>query len=186
MVDKDELLDHNYDGIKEYDNNLPRWWVNLFWITIIYGVIYGIWFHLPSTPTPSEQLAKDMGDLAAMHAAADGSAAGDASEDKLIALAANTTAVAHGKEIFVSKCVVCHGPDGQGVVGPNLTDKYWIHGGKITEIRNTVSEGVPAKGMLTWKTMLTPEDINAVVAYVWTLRGTTPANPKAPEGQLAN
>ncbi len=91
--------------------------------------------------------------------------------------------MAKGKEIFAGRCVPCHGDRGQGIVGPNLTDDFWLHGGRPSEIYHTITEGVPEKGMVPWKTQLSPEEIAAVTAYVGTLRGTNPPNPKPPEGQ---
>ncbi|MBX7143088.1 MAG: c-type cytochrome [Oligoflexia bacterium] len=184
MAEQDKILDHNYDGIREYDNDLPRWWVAIFWITAIFGVIYSIYFHMPSTPTPEQALAARMDELHAMKPASPTQASGP-SEESLLTLAKSTEVLAKGNEVFQSRCAACHMPQGQGLVGPNLTDDYWIHGGKILDIRTTVMEGVPAKGMLSWKTMLTSDDINSVVAFVWSLHGTNPPNAKAPEGQLA-
>lgn len=89
-----------------------------------------------------------------------------------------------GKAVFIKNCVACHAPDGGGLVGPNLTDKYWIHGGSIRDIFKTIKYGVPAKGMITWQPVLSPEQIRDVACYILTLQGTTPANPKAPEGEL--
>ena len=184
MADQDKLLDHNYDGIQEYDNDLPRWWVWLFWITVIWGIIYVFYFHAPSTPTPHEKLAADLKEIDAQRAkhAPAPSAGGDEST-MLLALAKSTDAVTKGGAVFTAKCAPCHGAAGQGVIGPNLTDNFWIHGGAITDIKRTVVEGVPAKGMIAWKALLTADEMNNVVAYVWTLNGTNPPNPKAAEGQ---
>ncbi len=102
----------------------------------------------------------------------------------LLAAAADADAVKAGQAIVTKNCIACHGPDGGGVIGPNLTDEYWIHGGQIEEIGATIVAGVPAKGMPTWGKILKPKEVEDVVAYVWTLRGTIPAKPKAPEGQL--
>lgn len=184
MVDRDELKDSEYDGIQEYDNDLPRWWVNLFWITIVWGVVYALWFHLPSTPTPHQRLAAQMAEIEALRVKSAPPAASNPSEEEplLIALSAKPSAVTEGAEIFKTKCMACHGPLGQGLVGPNLTDDFWIHGGKITEVKSVIVNGVLEKGMLAWKAMLTNDQINAVVAFVWTLHGTNPANAKAAEG----
>lgn len=183
MADQDKILSHNYDGIREYDNDLPRWWVSIFWITIIFGVVYSVYFHMPSTPTPEQALASRMEELKAMKPAVAASNSGP-SEESMLTLAKSTEALSKGNEVFQARCAACHMPQGQGLVGPNLTDDNWIHGGKILEIRNTIVEGVPAKGMLSWKTMLTADEINAVTAFVWSLHGTNPPNPKAPEGAL--
>ena len=184
MTKQDQLLEHDSDGIKEYDNDLPRWWVWLFWITIIVAPIYAYWFHGVLAPT-DERLAHAMSEVEAKRATQSATAnAVEVSEDNLLALVSDTQALAKGSELFASRCAACHQAQGQGLIGPNLTDKHWIHGGKIVDIRRTISEGVPEKGMLSWKTMLSADEMNAVTAYVWTLRGTNPPNPKAAEGQL--
>ena len=103
-------------------------------------------------------------------------------ESDLLALAAKSEVISQGAQIFAAKCVACHGPQGQGLVGPNLTDDFWIHGGKIDEIKNVVVNGVIEKGMLSWKAMMTNDEINAVVAFIWSIRGTQPSAPKAAEG----
>jgi len=182
MAKQDELLNSNYDGIQEYDNDLPRWWLYLFYITIAFGVVYvGYYMFGPGQSQEQiviAQLAEDA-KLAAAAAPSEGPSA-----DALIALASNADALKKGHEVFVARCVACHGPDGQGLIGPNLTDKYWIHGGKITDLVKVVENGVLDKGMLAWKGVLQPAELQSVVAYVWSIRGTTPANPKAPQGDL--
>lgn len=178
MATEDQLLDSNYDGIKEYDNQLPRWWVQLFWITIILGVIYAVWFHAPSTPTPKEELAAGLAELKALRSSA---SAHEGAVD-LAKLVTMSTVVESGKTIFASRCVACHAAEGQGLVGPNLTDNFWIHGGSPQDIHKVITEGVVAKGMIAWKDLLSADEINALVAFIWSIRGTTPPNPKAPEG----
>lgn len=185
MVDKDEIKDGNYDGIQEYDNDLPRWWIHLFWITILWGIGYAIWFHLPSTPTPHQRLAKQMADIRVLHdkqAAAVSAIDPAQQEERLLALTKNADALKQGSAVFATKCLPCHGPAGQGLVGPNLTDDFWIHGGKITEIKQVILEGVLEKGMLAWKAMLSSEEIDAVTAFIWSIHGTNPAGAKSPEG----
>ena len=180
MADTDKLLDHNYDGIQEYDNDLPTWWVALFWVTIIWSVIYIFYFHMQATP--QEQLAEEMKSIAALQGKTAAAANAAVTEESLLAMVNDPAIIKKGQEIFNGKCGVCHGPQGGGLIGPNLTDNAWIHGGKMLEIRNTIMEGVPAKGMISWKTLMPADDVNAVVAFVRSLKGTTPPNPKAPEG----
>ncbi len=181
MTEKDQVLSSNYDGIKEFDNELPKWWVQLFWLTIVFSIVYSVWFHAPSTPTPTETLKQEMESLAQLRKSFQPASSG---EDKILSLTSNSAAIAKGKDAFAAKCVVCHGPEGQGLVGPNLTDKNWIHGGKISDILRTVREGVPEKGMLAWKDLISADELDSVVAFVWSIRNTTPPNPKAPEGAL--
>jgi cytochrome c oxidase cbb3-type subunit 3 len=185
MKKQDELLDHNYDGIQEYDNDLPKWWVYLFWITIIWSVGYVFWFHSPSTPTPEERLAAGLQELEQMRPKQTGgdAVAGD-SDESLLKLVSNAEMISKGLEIYTGKCLACHAQGGAGLVGPNLADNYWIHGGKPTQIKKVIVEGVPEKGMISWKAMMSDQEINAVVAYIWSLHGTTPPNAKAPQGEL--
>lgn len=182
--EKDELLDHDYDGIQEYDNDLPRWWVNIFWITTIFAVAYAGWTHFSKVPQ-HEALAKQMEELqVAKETRKEAAEESVLDADGLIKLASNQEALSKGEEIFVGKCVACHATGGGGLVGPNLTDDYWIHGGKITDIRQVIQKGVVEKGMIAWETMLKSDEINAVTAYIWSLHGTNPENPKAAEGEL--
>lgn len=179
------LLDHEYDGIHEYDNPMPRWWLWIFYATIVYSVLY--WFNVPGIGVGKGQLAHYEADVAAAEARAAALAAETPgmTEGTLLALARDDEAMASGRTTYGQMCASCHGPDGGGVIGPNLTDDAWIHGGTPLEIHHTVVEGVLEKGMPAWGRMLDPNDLNAVVAYVITLRGTTPASPKAPEGTVA-
>lgn len=179
----DEILSGNYDGIQEYDNDLPKWWVYLFWLTIILGVGYAGWYHGGFTNNTFEQLSADMSQIEKDKAAAVARSGGAASSaESLLALVAKQDVLAQGKGVYAARCVVCHGDAGQGLVGPNLTDDHWINGGKITDVQRVVQEGVLTKGMLAWKGVLNPEELNSVVAYVWSLYGTNPPNPKAPDG----
>jgi cytochrome c oxidase cbb3-type subunit 3 len=177
---KDQLLEHSYDGIQEYDNPMPRWWVITFWVTIIFAVAYAL--NIGGIGVGAGRIAAYEREMAEFQAAHPAVKAPDPAA--LLAAVANTDELKEGKAIFTKNCTACHAPDGGGIIGPNLTDDYWIHGGKIEEIGATVTAGVPAKGMPTWGKILKPKEVVEVVAYVWTLHGTTPAKPKAPEGLL--
>lgn len=181
MTDLNKLRHQAYDGIQEYDNDLPRWWVWLFWITIIYGTVYAVWFHAPSTPTPRESLETSLAELKSLQRAS--APAGEIDEAGLLKLVTEQSIIAQGAQVYAGKCAACHGPDGQGLVGPNLTDAFWIHGGSVVDIRNVILNGVVEKGMLAWRGILSDQEVNAAVAFIWSIRGTAPANPKAPEGQ---
>jgi cytochrome c oxidase cbb3-type subunit 3 len=186
MSDKeqDKVLNHDYDGIQEYDNDLPKWWVQIFWITGIFGIIYAVYFHWPSTPTPTEDLAMQMEEISklkALHSSSQSSGGGG--EDALLSLVGNTEALKTGAGVYQAKCMACHAAQGQGLVGPNLTDEYWIHGGSLPEIRQVIRKGVPEKGMLSWEPLLKSEEIDAVTVYIWSLYGSNPPNPKAPQGE---
>jgi len=179
----DQLLDHNYDGIQEYDNPLPTWWTSLFWITIVFSALYAIYFHFGEGKLDVEAYNEDMVayyDLQAQQLLA----LGEIKESTLLGLMDDDAMMAGGAQIFATKCAQCHGNNAQGNIGPNLTDNYWLHGGRLTDIYHTITEGVPSKGMLPWKNQLSPAEILSVAAYVGSLRGSNPASPKAPQGDL--
>lgn len=185
---KDELLDHNYDGIQELDNELPPWWLWLFYITIIWSVVYMIYFHVLGTgPSSAEEYQAEVHAAQMKYSQPSGNATagtttGQEGGQKIAALA-DAQSLAEGKAIFDKNCVPCHGPDGGGTVGPNLTDDYWIHGGSMNDMVKTIVNGVPAKGMISWEPVLKPDEIVKVASYIRSLHGTNPPNPKAPEGE---
>jgi len=181
--DQDRLLEHNYDGIQEYDNPLPFWWVFLFWGSIVFAAFYVVYFHMGPGLLTIEAYNKDM--LAYYDKQAQQFLAlGDITESTLYELTDNEAMMSGAKQLFQSRCAQCHGMNGEGNIGPNLTDDYWLHGGKLTDVYHTVSEGVPDKGMLSWKMQLRPAELLAVAAYAGTLRRTDPPNQKAPQGKL--
>jgi cytochrome c oxidase cbb3-type subunit 3 len=181
--DNDHLLDHSYDGIQEYDNPLPTWWKNLFYATILVVPIY-LWdpFGIGVGPGRDKVYEQDMAAFAAAHPATTGATMTD---DQFVAISKDPAKVAEGKAVFATTCAACHRADGGGQIGPNLADDFWIHGGKPADIHRTIMEGVLAKGMPNWGKMLKPEQTDAVTAYVISIHGSNPANPKAPEGVKA-
>jgi cytochrome c oxidase cbb3-type subunit 3 len=173
------LLDHDYDGIQELDNKLPRWWVWLFNLTIVFAVIYFAYYHvLGKGKLMAAQYQDEMkiGDQIKAKAVAE-------FENNMASLTPSTdpAVLAEGKQTFLTLCAPCHRPDGGGLVGPNLCDNYWIHGSNFVDNLRTIWNGVPAKGMVTWRGVLKPATIQAVGSYIYTLRGTNPKNPKPPE-----
>ena len=173
-LEKEPLLDHNYDGIQELDNPLPRWWVYLFYATIVFGIGYFTYYGFGIGPDLHEELEAHMEMMAPKEQVA---------VVDYDALQNDPATLASGKAVFIAKCAACHAPDGGGIIGPNLTDDYWIHGeGQMSDIVTVIQKGVPEKGMLSWEALLSPEDLQAVSVYVHSLKGTTPATPKAPEG----
>lgn len=180
--DPDKLLmDHEYDGIQEYDNPMPRWWLASLWITVIFSVIYML--NVAGIGIGEGRIADyeaDMAQAAAL-AAANDPLAGITGE-RLLASSQDDATRQLGQTTFTTMCASCHAADGGGGIGPNLTDAHYIHGGRPLEIMRTIVEGVAAKGMPAWGKILKPDQIEAVAGYVIHLRGTTPANPKAPEG----
>jgi cytochrome c oxidase cbb3-type subunit 3 len=178
---KDRLIDHTYDGIQEYDNPLPRWWVYSFWATIIFSVLYYV--NVPGIGAGKGRIANyDAEMAAAQQKFASQPSAGEPTPVELAAMAGDQKLVAEGKTLFATNCAACHRADGGGMIGPNLTDAAWIHGGTIADVRRTINDGVLAKGMPQWGKVLRPQQVNAVAVYVMTLGGTNPPDAKAAEG----
>lgn len=180
---EDQLLDHNYDGIQEYDNPLPTWWVTMFWISIVFAVFYTVYYHYGHGKLAVEAYNEDMVAFYELQAE-QLLALGEIKESTLLDLMDDDAMMATGASLFVSKCAQCHGNKGEGNIGPNLTDEYWLHGGKLTDIYHTVTEGVPSKGMLAWKNQLGPAEILSVSAFVGSLRGSNPSPAKEPQGDV--
>ena len=175
------LLDHDADGIRELDNKLPRWWVWLFYATIIFSAIYLVYYHvLGAGDLMAVEYRKEM-----QHGDAIKLAAMDKFEKTMPTLEPSTDpeVIALGKQTFNKICGLCHRPDGGGLVGPNLTDDYWIHGSNFVDNVKVIWNGVPEKGMVTWRGLLKPADIQAVASYLQAFRGTQPPNPKPREDQ---
>ena len=179
----DMLLDHDYDGIKELDNALPPWWKYGFYITIVVAVFYILKFEVWHTGmNPTEEYNTEMTIAKTETDAYLASAKENVDENSVTDLDAAGNAA--GKAIFAKTCVPCHLADGQGLVGPNLTDEYWIHGGSIKDIFKTIKYGFPDKGMQSWQTTYSPVEMQQLSSYIRSLRGTNPPNPKAPQGDL--
>ena len=179
--DPDRLLDHSYDGIQEYDNPLPGWWLAIFWVTIIFSPIYILYFHFGGGMLATERYDEEM--IAFYDKQAEQLLAlGEVSEGTLVDLMTDQSMMNAGRKVYQSKCATCHGVFGEGGIGPNLTDEYWLHGGQLLDVYATVRDGVPAKGMLAWERQLRPAELLAVSSYVGTLLGSEPPNPKAEQG----
>ncbi len=178
------ILDHNYDGIKELDNNLPPWWVYGFYVTIVFGVIYMIRFHIYNDYTQAEEYETEVAEaLIAIEEYK--KTAKDLVDVNTVTLLTDAADISAGKAVFNTNCVACHKADGGGGIGPNLTDQYWILGGGIKNVFRTISEGGrDGKGMVAWKQTLKPAEMAQVASYVITLVGTTPAEPKEPQGEI--
>jgi len=178
------ILDHNYDGIRELDNKLPPWWVYLFYATILFGVVYLARFHVFNDY--DQALEYEM-EIAEAQAAIEAyrKTAKDLVDVNTVTLLTEASDLNAGKALFETNCVVCHMADGGGGIGPNLTDQHWILGGGIKNVFRTISEGGrDGKGMIAWKQTLKPAEMAQVASYVLSFQGTTPANPKAPEGDV--
>lgn len=177
------MLDHDYDGIHELDNHLPPWWKWLFYITIVWGVLYLLVYHVfDALPLQDEEYAIVMED-AQIARQAMMALEGNNIDENNVEFSDAADVLANGKAIYDRECVACHAPEGQGLIGPNFTDNYWIHGGSMSDIFKTVKYGVPQKGMISWQSKLTPSDMRDVSSYILTFVGTTPKNPPAPKAR---
>jgi len=210
---EDKVLDHDYDGIREYDNPLPPWWVNLFYITIVIAFVYLMYYHVfeigdrsvdefrkESDPTwnkdrdpnyvhndffPSYRSPLYSPNLK-MAAGKELVVVAEVEKEIVFDFQPLTDngSITKGKEVFLKNCIICHGSGGEGGIGPNLTDDYWIHGNGINNVMRTITKGVPEKGMLAWGKLIKMEEIHQVASFVLKLHGTNPPNGKAPQGTL--
>jgi len=183
---QEQVLEHNYDGIQEYDNPLPKWWVWVFYVTIVYAALY--WFNVPGIGPGKGRMAAYEADLAKARAKQEALAASNPltheTDATLLAATHDPVTMETGKALFTTTCFTCHAADGGGGIGPNLTDAYWIHGGTPTAILATIDKGVLEKGMPAWGQTLKPAQVRAAAVYVLTLRGTQSAKPKPAQGTL--
>jgi len=178
------ILDHNYDGIRELDNNLPPWWIYGFYVTIIFAVIYMVRFHVFDGPTQEDEYQRAMAQ-AALEIEEYRKTAKDLVDASTVVVLTDAADLSAGKNVFETTCAACHRADGGGGIGPNLTDDYWIMGGTIGDIFTVIAEGGrPGKGMIAWKNDLSPLQIAQVASYITTLYGTNPADAKEPDGDL--
>lgn len=178
------ILDHNYDGIKELDNSLPPWWLYAFYASIIFAVIYNVRYDIMDGPDQADEIAAEYAD--ANKALEEyKKTAKDLIDFETVTLLTEASDIDAGKKIFEANCVACHMADGGGGIGPNLTDNNWILGGGIKNVFKTIMEGGrDGKGMISWKSTLKPSEMQQVGSYLLTFVGTTPANPKDPEGDI--
>jgi cytochrome c oxidase cbb3-type subunit 3 len=178
----EKIMDHNYDGIQELDNPPPQWIMALFYITIGFSIIYGAYYfwlkqgdHQDAEYTKKSEMHDQKFQIV------------NKSNEELVLLT-DATSLEDGKAIFKEmNCFACHGMNGEGnAIGPNLTDEFWLHGCKIQDLVNVIKNGVPAKGMTPFKAQLSDEKIQKVASYILSLKGTKPANAKAPQGEKCN
>jgi len=174
-------LDHEYDGIKELDNHLPPWWLALFYGSIVFGVIYIFGYHVAGWwPLQDEEYAAEEAKATEIIQANLGTEG--VIDETTITYNDDPAFLGEGKKVFDQICMACHRADGGGSVGPNLTDNYWIHGGDIKDIFATIKNGVPGTSMTSWEKALSAKQIGQVSSFVYSLKGTNPPDPKAPEG----
>ncbi len=185
MQDRDLVRPHVADGIEEYDNPMPRWWLGLFFTTIVFGGIYLVRYHLLGAASLEQAYslevaaAKVASDAAASTADSQSAAGGSLAERMH-----DPAFIGQGKEVFQTNCAPCHGALGEGNIGPNLTDDYWLHGAKAEDIIRTIGLGAVEKGMPPWAAILGDRKVEQTAAFILSLRGTNPPKPKAPQGTL--
>ncbi|MFA9191014.1 cbb3-type cytochrome c oxidase N-terminal domain-containing protein [Flavobacterium sp. FZUC8N2.13] len=178
------LLNHDYDGIKELDNNLPPWWVYSFYACIVFAAVYLVRFEVLGADNQEMELKKELAQ-AKIEVAEYMKNAPDLMDEKTVTQLTDAPDLAIGKTLFENNCAACHRADGGGQIGPNLTDDNWILGGGIKNIFHTISNGGrDGKGMISWKGTLKPKEIQKVSSYIMSLRGSNPKDAKASEGEI--
>jgi cytochrome c oxidase cbb3-type subunit III len=193
MQEKDRIHEahQDNDGIQEYDNPLPGWFLYLFYGCILFAGLYFPYYYgygkaLSDAGGVGQGLSASGGDyLAAVRMeeeAHHGRPVAEMSKDELLEVLKAPASISGGEAVFKANCVACHGDQGQGVVGPNLTDPFWLHGGAPEGILASVTHGYPDKGMPAWKNVLGAEKVRLATAYVVSLKGRNAANPKPPQG----
>lgn len=180
--EKDIMLDHNYDGIRELDNSLPPWWKYSFYISIVWAFIYIGYYYFGGGPSSHDEFVAEMEQAKIEVAEYNRKNALNVDENNV--KLADAAGITEGLDIYKTNCAACHGNAGEGGVGPNLTDSYWLHGGSLSDVFKSVKYGWPAKGMKSWQADLSPVQMKNVVSYIQSIHGTNPANAKAPQGEL--
>ncbi len=180
--EKELMLDESFDGIVELDNPTPPWFNFMFYSTIVFAIVYGFWYHFLGygqlqKAEYDQQLAD--AEIAKVEYL---KKVGNAIDENNVKLLVDGKQINEGKELFMAKCAVCHGAAGEGKVGPNLTDEYWLHGGEINNIFKTIKYGVTGKGMIAWEKSLNGLQMAELASYITTLQGTNPPGALAPQG----
>jgi cytochrome c oxidase cbb3-type subunit 3 len=175
----ENIMDHDYDGIKELDNPPPRWIMALFYITIVFAIIYGAYYFWLKQGAHQDAEYARKSELHDQKYQMNNQSAGD------LVVLTDAASIEEGKTIYTEmNCFACHGMNGEGnAIGPNMTDEFWLHGCKIQDLFNVIKNGVPAKGMTPFKGQMSDERIQKVSSYILSLKGTNPANVKAAQGE---
>ena len=173
---------HDYDGIQEFNNPAPFWWQLFFYISIVFAVGYVVYYQFLGGPTLDQELATRLQDIEILQKQ---NASKGPTEDVFLAAVGDQQKLELGKKVYIEKCAACHLADGGGLVGPNLADKYWIHGrGETMAIYNVINVGIGDKGMPAWGPLMSNDEMIGVVAYVMNLKGQPVAVAKEPQGEL--
>ncbi len=186
MAKLEDKIVHQVDGIEEYDNPLPAWLMAILWGSILFSALYLAFYALSfgENSMVSEYRSESVAELAGVQAYYDANPLVPPTAAELLKGVKDEAVLAVGAERFTKTCASCHGEAAQGLIGPNLCDSHWLHGGSVTQIFQTLVKGVPAKGMPPWGRALAPEELAALVSYIRSLQGTTPANARPPEGKV--
>lgn len=176
------MIDHEYDGIRELDNNLPLWWRYMFYATIAFSVIYLVRYHMAGGSLQGDEYKKELADAAVQKEEYRKKHAEEVDETTVTMM--DPSGISAGKTLFTENCRACHGGAGEGGIGPNLTDDHWLHGGGIKNIFKTIKYGWPDKGMKSWQAELRPLQIQQVASYIMSLHGTNPPGAKEPQGEI--
>lgn len=182
--EKDILMDHDYDGIRELDNTLPPWWLYMFYITIVWAVLYLGYFHGGGGGALQEAEYVAEMEIANEAKAAFVARQANKIDENNVSLLTGEADLEVGKTIYTTNCIACHGANGEGGIGPNFADEYWIHGGSPSDVFKTIKYGVPEKGMIAWKDQMSLADIQKVTSYLNTFTGTDPPNGKEAQGEI--
>lgn len=181
--EKNLVLDHDYDGIKELDHPLPLWWVFIFVGTVVFSIPYYFYYTHADGPGNRDELEEKMAHIKKIQEEYE-AREGGFNVDKYKRFVASAEAAKMGKKAYASNCAACHGQKGEGLIGPNLTDAYWMHGdGKLASVYQTIAKGVTSKGMPAWKQALSEEELMAVTDYVLKFKGKK-VKGKEPQGEL--
>jgi cytochrome c oxidase cbb3-type subunit 3 len=179
-----EIADHDFDGIKELSNPIPPWFNALFYGTIVFGIVYFIAYHVVGFAPLQDDEYKNELMVAEAKKNEYLAKVGNNIDENSVTLLTDAASIDAGKQDYVAKCAACHGQMGEGGVGPNLTDKYWLHGGSVSDIFKVIKYGVPAKGMVAWQSSINPVRMQQITSYILSLQGTAPAGGKEPQGNL--
>lgn len=180
-------LDHDYDGIKELDNHLPPWWKYLFYATVVWAGVYVVVYHFSnSLPLMEDEYRNEVALAEEQKRKFLANQPKLEIDENALSYSADAGIISKGKEIYTINCAPCHKADGGGGIGPNLADEYWLHGGDVKNIYATIKNGVPEKGMVSWATVLSPEQLRDVSFFVMSLKGSNPPGAKGPQGEVFN
>ncbi|MBY0471024.1 c-type cytochrome [bacterium] len=176
---------HIYDGIEELDHPVPKWFQAMFFATVLFGIAYFLYYSLGEGESIDQEYHRIIHAerLAQFERVAKTGGPKVPSGEEFQAFLKDAEKTKLGAVTYQAKCISCHGSQGQGGIGPNLTDEYWLHGGSMSQIYGTIANGVADKGMPPWALMVTHEEVIALTVYVKSLAGTHPPNAKAPQGE---